>query len=205
MPPPLARLKALLHKGLTHTAPLWPLVRVAYRWVKRAAQMLANAQQLHGSGVKRHLRALLGAMARHQQRSGPALASMLEHFRKVTQSYWPGLFHCYQIAELPRTNNDLEQFFGAHRHHERRATGRKGASPALVLRGAVQIVSWAATRLRAFQGEELAPSNPQAWQALRRALDTRRQQRVHHRRFRRDPDAYLAALEKEFLQLILPP
>jgi hypothetical protein len=194
----------MLHKGLTQTAQLWPLVRVAYRWVKRAAQMLANAQQLQGTGGKRHLRALLGAMAHHQQRSCPSLASMLGHFCKVTQSYWPGLFHCYEVPGVPRTNNDLEQFFGAHRHHERRATGRKGASPALVLRGSVQIVSWAATRLRSFQGEELAPHNLRAWQELRHALDTRRQQRVHRRRFRRDPDAYLAALEKELLQLILP-
>jgi hypothetical protein len=194
----------MLHNGLTPTAQLWPLVRVAYRWVKRAAQILANAQQLQGTGVKRHLRALLGAMAHHQQRSCSALASMLGHFRKVPQSYWPGLFHCYAVPGVPRTNNDLEQFFGDHRHHERRATGRTGTSPALVLRGTVQIVSWAATRLRSFQGEELAPHNLRAWQELRHALDTRRQQRVHRRRFRRDPDAYLAALEKELLQLTLP-
>ena len=74
---------------------------------------------------------------------------MLAHFRKVTRSYWPGLFHCYHIADLPRTNNDLEQFFGAHRYHERRTTGRTGASPALVLRGAVQMTARAATQLAA--------------------------------------------------------
>jgi hypothetical protein len=205
VPAPLVRLKSILQQGLTQTAQLWPLVRAAYRWVKRAAQILANAHQLDGTGVKRHLRALLGAMARHQQRSCPSLAAMLGHFRKVTQSYWPGLFPCYQVPNLPRTNNDLEQFFGAHRHHERRTTGRKGASPALVLRGAGQIVSWAATRLRTFQGAELAPHQIRAWQELRHELDSRRQQRVHRRRFRRDPDAYLAALEKELIQLILPP
>lgn len=204
MPTPLTRLKALLSQGLTHTAQLWPLVRAAYRWVKRAAQILANAQQLDGAGVKRHLRALLGAMTRHQHLSCPALAAMLTHFRKVTQSYWPGLFHCYSVPDLPRTNNDLEQFFGAHRYHERRATGRKGASPALVLRGSVQLVAYAATRLRPFTGEELAPDQIQTWQELRHDLDRRRQQRVHRRRFRRDPDAYLAALEKGLLQLSLP-
>jgi hypothetical protein len=204
LPTPLARLKAILSQGLTQTAQLWPLVRAAYRWVKHAARILANAQQLDGAGVKRHLRALLGAMTRHQQLSCPALATMLTNFRKVTQSYWPGLFHCYQIPDLPRTNNDLEQFFGAQRHHERRATGRKGASPALVLRGAVQFMSWAATRLRSWHGEELAPRNLRAWQELRHDLDRRRQQRVHRRRLRRDPDAYLAALEKGLLQLILP-
>lgn len=130
---------------------------------------------------------------------------MLAHFHKVTRSYWPGLFHCYHRSDVPRTNNDLEQFFGAHRYHERRATGRKGASPALVLRGAVRMAACAATRLRSFAGEELAPKNLQNWQALRQQLESRRQQRVRRARFRRNPDAYLKMLEKDLLQLILPP
>lgn len=180
-------------------------MRAAYEWVKRVAAILANAQEGDGNGVKRHFRALLGAMARHQNRSAPPLAAMLAHFRNVTRSYWPGLFHCYDLAELPRTNNDLEQFFGASRYHERRTTGRKGASPALVVRGTVRMAACATTRLRPFKGEELAPDNLQAWKALRLQLDSRRQQRVHRSRFRRHPDAYLAALEKQLLQLILPP
>jgi hypothetical protein len=36
----------------------------------------------------------------------------MDHFRKVTRSYRPRLFGCYDVAGLPRTNNDLEQFFG---------------------------------------------------------------------------------------------
>jgi hypothetical protein len=173
--------------------------------VQRVAEILANAPELDGDSVKRHLRALLGAMAKHQHRSAPILAAMLAHFQKVTRSYWPGLWHCYHIAELPRTNNALEQWFGAHRYHERRATGRKGASPALVLRGSVRMAACAATRLRPFTDEELAPNTPHKWQALRQQLENRRQQRVRRSRFRRHPEAYLAALEKDLLQLILPP
>jgi hypothetical protein len=205
LPKALKRLQCLLHQALAHTALLWPLVRAAYEWVKRVAAILANAQEGDGNGVKRHFRALLGAMARHQNRSAPPLAAMLAHFRKVTRSYWPGLFHCYDLAELPRTNNDLEQFFGAYRYHERRTTGRKGASPTLVLRGMVRMAACAATRLRPFKGEELAPDNLQEWKALRHQLESRRQQRVHRYRFRRHPDTYLAALEKQLLQLSLPP
>jgi hypothetical protein len=65
-------------------------VRAAYHWVKRVAAILANTKELNGNGVKRHLRALLGAMARAHHRSAPPLAAMLAHFRKVTRSYWPG-------------------------------------------------------------------------------------------------------------------
>ena len=43
----------------------------------------------------------------------------LKQFVKVTRSYWPGLFACYESSDLPRTNNDLEHTFGSHRYHER--------------------------------------------------------------------------------------
>lgn len=181
------------------------MVRAAYEGVKRVSNILQNAHDLDGTSVKRQFRALLGAMAHHQHRNAPPLASMLAHFRKVTRSYWPGLFHCDQISELPRTNNDLEQFFGAHRYHERRTTGRKGASPALVLRGSVKMAACAATRLQPFAAEDLAPAHLHEWKTLRQQLASRQQQRVRRSRFRRDPQTYLAALEKQLLQLILPP
>jgi hypothetical protein len=180
-------------------------VHAASDWGKRVAKILANATAFDGNTIKCHLRALLGALAKHRNRSAPPLAAMLAHCQKVTRSYWPGLFHCAQLSEVPRTNNDLEQCFGAHRYHERRATGRKGASPALGLRGAVRMAACAATRLRSFAGEERTPENLENWQALRQQLESRRQRRVHRYRFRRNPDAYLEMLEKELLQLILPP
>ena len=57
-------------------------------------------------------------------------------FLKVTKSYWKGLFRCYRFPRtLPRTNNDLEHHFGIARYDERRASGRRNASPAMVVRG----------------------------------------------------------------------
>lgn len=180
-------------------------MRAASHWVRRVAERLANATALDGDGVKRHWRALLGAMTKHPHRSAPILAAMLAHFHQVTRRYWPGLCQCDRIAALPRTNNALEPLFGAHRDHERRATGRTGASPALVLRGSVRWAACAAPQLRPWAGEELAPENTQKWQALQEQLETRRPQRVRRYRFRRHPAAYLAALEKNLLQLMLPP
>jgi hypothetical protein len=204
LPKDLGRLKTILQRGLDATAALWPDVRVAYSWVHRVAHLLANDEHQTATAVKRRVQGLLGAMTRHQA-AASSLAPALVHFRKVTHSYWPGLFHCYSIPDLPRTNNDLEQFFGAYRYHDRRTTGRKVAAPSLVLSGAMRLVAAAATRLRAFSAEELAPENVSAWQALRQERDTRRQQRTLHRRFRRDPVAYLTKLEADLLKLILPP
>jgi hypothetical protein len=204
LPKALGRLKTLLRRGLDATAVLWPDVRVAYGWVHRVAHVLNNDDQDSAAVVKRRLQGLLGAMTRHHAKAG-ALTSAGDHFLKVSRSYWPGLFHCYSIPDLPRTNNELEQFFGAHRCHERRTTGRKGATPGLVLRGSVRLVAWAATRIRPFASEELVPETVSAWQDLRHALETRRHQRTQRRRFRRDPASYLATLEADLLKLILPP
>jgi len=204
LPKALGRLKTILRRGLDATAALWPEVRVAYGWVHRAAHILNNDAQGTEAAVKRRLHGLLGAMGQHQAKAG-SLAPAVGHFLKVSRSYWPGLFHCYSVPDLPRTNNDLEQFFGAYRYHERRATGRKVASPAVVLRGAVRLIACAATRLRPFASEELVPDSVSAWQELRHNLETRRHQRTQRRRFRRDPASYLANLEADFLQLSVPP
>ena len=153
--------------------------------------------------VRRRLDGLLGAMARHRAKAGP-LAEAVEHFRKVSRSYRPGLFHCYAVADLPRTNNGLEQLFGSYRRHERRATGRKTASSATVLRGPVRIIAAVATRLRRQDAGDLAGVDRQRWREVRAGLERRRHARVLRAQFRRDPAAYLSRLEQLLCQPALP-
>ena len=105
---------------------------------------------------------------------------------------------------LPRTNNDLEQLFGSQRYHERRATGRKAASPAAVLRGEVRLIAATATRVRPPTARELSRVNREQWSMLRQRLDQRRHARTLRTRFRRDPTAYLAELEQRACQQTLP-
>ncbi|MBW4640564.1 MAG: hypothetical protein KME05_20510 [Gloeocapsa sp. UFS-A4-WI-NPMV-4B04] len=50
-------------------------------------------------------------MSAHKTSVGYLLEGVI-HFLKVTASYWSGLFHCYSVPGLPRTNNDLEHIFG---------------------------------------------------------------------------------------------
>ena len=203
-PQPLVRLQTLLQRGVTKTASRWPEVRGASRGGHRAAHVLTNEAHRTGAAVKRRLGGLRGALTQHRAAAG-ALAPALAHCLKVSRSDWPGLFYCSAVPELPRTNNALEPCVGAHRSHERRATGRQGASPALVLRGAVQLLAARATRLRGFAAWERAPEEGSDWTSLRHARDTRRQRRILRRRFRRNPDASLMALEAALLKLTLPP
>jgi hypothetical protein len=152
--------------------------------------------------------ALLTEMQRRRDDAG-YLAPAIDRFLKVTASYTPGLFHCYTVDGLPPTDNDLEHVFGATRHHERRTTGRKVASPALVLRGPVRVVAAVATqrRDRPFGEADLRPRCPAdltRWRQLRGELAHRQHARRAQLRFRRMPEAYLRALEDRLLQSGLP-
>jgi len=193
----------LITRGLERTAALWPDIERAHAWVHQVAHILNNHDADSAVIVRRRFNGLLAAMHRHRGKTG-TLADAIGHFRKVARSHRPGLFHCYAVPGLPRTNNDLEQLLGAQRYHERRASGRKAASPATVLRGEVRLIAATATRLRPIAARELGRVSREAWTALRRRLDQRRHARTLRTRFRRDPDAYLAALEQQACQLTLP-
>lgn len=100
-------------------------IQTAFGFVHRAAAILDNPREQRGSAVRRRYRAFLRNVAGATKRAGK-LQAALRHFLKVTRSYWPGLFHCYDVPDLPRTNNGLEQLFGSTRHHERRCTFSQG-------------------------------------------------------------------------------
>jgi hypothetical protein len=114
--------------------------------VHRAAHILANEKNLRVEELRRDYRRLLAEISSTREQAGD-LSGAVSLFLKVTKSYWIGLFQCYRYPQgtLPRTNNDLEHCFGSVRYAERRASGRKGASPAMVVRGSVRVVAALAT------------------------------------------------------------
>jgi hypothetical protein len=198
----LRRLHVTLRQALAAAGEAFAPLYLAFGWVHRAAHILGQ-DHLGGAAVRGQLGGLLGAMRRHRA-SVDALAPAVDHFLKVSRSYWPGLFACYDTPDLPRTNNDLERAFGSHRYHERRATGRKGASPSLVLRGAATLVAGLATRQHEVTAADLAGADRVEWARVRAELEVRRERRVERRRFRQDPDAYLHDLENKLIQSRLP-
>jgi hypothetical protein len=182
---------------------MWPSIRLLYSWVHRAAHILNNEQGLGVEELRRDYRHLLCKMLSRQEEAGE-LAGAVSLFLKVTKSYWERLFSCYRYPELPRTNNDLEHCFGSVRYGERRASGRKGASPALVVRGSVRVVAAIATPPEGLTAADIRPADIEGWRALRASLDQRRESRRAQLRFRRDPEAYLQRLEEQLLKQSLP-
>lgn len=175
---------------------------LAFGWVHRAAHLLGQ-DGVGGGAARRQLSGRLGAMRRHREPVGE-WGGAVDHFRKATRSYWPGRFAGYDTPDLPRTNNDLEPAFGSHRYHERRATGRKGASPALVWRGSARRVAGLGTRAGAGTAKDLAGADRDEWERVRAELEERRPRRVERRRFRRDPEGDLNGLENQLIQSRLP-
>jgi len=203
LPARLGRLRRILQRGLQETAAWFPPVRSAFAWVKRVARLLANEARHSGAALRRRLRRLLRRM-KQRANDDSTLRTILGHFVKVSQSYIPGLFACYDVPHLPRTNNDLEHLFGSHKYHERRASGRKSASPGLVVRGSVRVIAALATRLRPDEPVKLSSKLVALWRRLRSKLERRREARRQQSRFRRNPLSYLNGLEKELIQLALP-
>ena len=182
---------------------MWPAIEQAYALVHQAAHVLANHDHESGEIVRERYEQVL-TLIREQQASPGALGEALSTFLKKTESYWPGLFHCYDIADLPRTNNELEHCFGSVRYGERRASGRRGAIAALVVRGPVRVLTALALQRQCFLPRALAFADPEAWYSMREQLAFRREARRKQLRFRKDPAAYLAALEEVLLKTGLP-
>jgi len=166
--------------------------------VYQAAHILANHEQETGAQVREAYLAWIAQM-QEQKASLGELSTAIDHFVEITENFAAGLFQCYDVKGLPRTNNDLEHCFGVARVHERRATGRRGAIPGVVVRGSVRVITAVVTKERSFSAEELRPSDYQRWRDLRAHLQQCEETRRRQFRFRKDPVAYLAALEAQLL------
>ncbi len=197
---------AILDKALAATAELWPRLAAIFAWIAEAAAILDNPLQYPGATVRARYQALSERLSAHLSTpAGEPIRAWASHFLKITRSYWPGLFHCYDVAGLPRTDNDLEHLFGRLRHRERRITGRKVATPGLIVRGSVRVFAALLTWLQPPSPAQLGQVDPAVWREERRQLDKLRQARVLQRRFRQHPEPYLAALEERLVKLSLPP
>ncbi len=177
---------------------MWPPLQKASHLVRQAAQILTNHEQQTGAQVRKHYLAFVEHMQGQQADLRP-LGEAMAHFCQMTHNFAHGLFQCYNVEGLPCTNNKLEQCFGVARVHERRATGRRGAIPGVVVRGSVRVVAAVTSKQHLFSAEELQPRDYLQWRKLRAQLQQREECRRQQFRFRKDPERYLAALETQLL------
>ena len=117
-----------------------------------------------------------------------------------------GLYHCYDVPGLPRTDNDMEQFYRRVKTEQRRITGRKRADAFVVRVGGFAVYATAASTLpEATLHAQLSAVPADEWQHQRVTLRANQDRQAKMRRFRRRRDAYLADLEARWTALALPP
>jgi hypothetical protein len=170
-----------------------------------------------GTAVRARVEACLDELtARCHDGHGDEIAAWLrpkvEHVATVLRRLGDGLYHCYDVPGLPRTDNDMEQFYRRLKTEQRRITGRKRADAFVVRVGgfavyatamATATAAGAATEATLLQQLGAVPADE--WQRERRTLRANQDRQTKMRRFRLHPDAYLAALEARWTCLTLPP
>ena len=125
--PRLAHLYQGLQAALAPFAASYQELHQGAVWLRDMAYILepVAALPLPGAQVAGQLRTYLDTVLRLPDVT-PTLQSFRLHLDQVSRSYWSGLFHCYDVPGLPRTNNALESHFRETRRRLLRITGQKG-------------------------------------------------------------------------------
>src|SRR3989475_10125863 len=110
--PRLAQLYQGLRAALSPFAETYHALHQGAAWLRDIAYIFepVPAHPLSAEVVAGQLRSYLDTVQR-QPKGAPALETFGRHLDTVSRSYWPGLFHCYEVPGLPRTNNELESHF----------------------------------------------------------------------------------------------
>ena len=140
--PQLVTLQQGLHSALHSIQATYNLLAEAAEWLKKIADLLdPEGKPTHsGEQVRYALFALLDEIQATRQ-PDPFLRQVFNHIQKTTLNYAPGLFHCYDVPGLPRTNNERESEFRDLYRRLLRTTGQKALSRRIIQRqGAWELI-----------------------------------------------------------------
>ena len=170
-------------------------------WLRDIAYILEPSQARPRSAkqVASQLRGYLDTV-RHRPDLPPTVATFGAHLDKVSRSYWPGLFHCYEVPGLPRTNNELESRFHDTTRRLLRTTGQKGLTQrTLQHQGAWELLLCPSTEAELLDALPQTPSEDLAQERQRFA--EHRQRFAMKSRSRRQTQAQFAQLRQKWSAL----
>lgn len=133
--PQLVQLQQGLLASLQIVQTNYTLLRQAADWLAHIADLLDPTGKPSRSAVQvqQTLLAYLEQIKIISQ-GKPGLQPFFRTIQKTTLSYAPGLFHCYDMPDLPRTNNDRESDFRDLNRRLLRTTGQKGLTRRILQR-----------------------------------------------------------------------
>lgn len=133
--PQLAQLQQGLCAALQLVQTNYSLLCQVENWLEQIADLLDPAEKPLRSAqqVQKTLFAYLDKIETISNQQ-PGLQPFFQTIQKTTLSYAPGLFHCYDIPGLPRTNNARESDFRDLNRRLLRTTGQKGLTRRIIQR-----------------------------------------------------------------------
>ncbi|MBN2388616.1 MAG: transposase [Anaerolineales bacterium] len=176
--PLLTQLQQGLQNALQTYQPDYAILRQAGDWLEDISALLNPQDKAVRSGnqVKQALLDYLDKIQPESQ-AAPNLKRFFHTIQKTTRSYAPGIFHCYDVPGLPRTNHDRESEFRDLNRRLLRTTGQKGLTKRILQReGAWELIPRPASleqTIKAFSQVE-----PEEFQKERQRV------RIHRNRFR---------------------
>jgi hypothetical protein len=125
----------------------------------------------------------------------PSVQQLGAHLDTVSRSYWPGLFHCYDVPGLPRTNNELESRFRDTSRRLLRTTGQKGLTQRTLQRqGAWELLPRPSTEADIL--DALPHTSPEELAQERQRFAAHRRRFAMQSRSRRQTQAQCAQLRR---------
>lgn len=212
--PRLARLRTLIGRAEQRCGERAVELRQAHNWLLEIARRLEPSVVVEsgrpptGAEVRARVETYLDDIAAAVAKGSISawLQQPVEHLRTVLLRLGDGLYHCYDVPGLPRTNNDLEQFYRRVKASERRITGHRRSDTFVVRVGGFAV--YAVTASETSESElqrQLATVSANDWQRERAVLRANQERQTKMRRFRLHRDAYLADLEARWGQLVRSP
>lgn len=199
--PQLVELQQGLRTALQRVQPNYKLLRQAGDWLMDIADLLDPAEKPPRSSDQVQ-EDMLNYLVKIEAVSNlhPDLQPFFQTILKTTFSYASGLFHCYDLPGLPRTNNARESDFRDLNRRLLRTTGQKGLTRRIIQRsGAWELLHRPATlqnTIRAFN--QIAP--PDLKKEQQRIRQHRDRFRLHTRSAKQS-SLQLSKLEQRWANL----
>jgi hypothetical protein len=199
--PALVTIHRALQPILHSIQATYSLLCEAAEWLKKIASILEPEGKLVRSGQQVHQELFTFLQEVQTTRTAdPFLRKTFHAIRNTTLRYAPGLFHCYDIPDLPRTNNDRESEFRDLQRRLLRTTGQKGLSHRILQRtGAWELIPHPDSLPATIQA--VSQVTPHDFHIERRRLLLHRHRFKFHTRSAKQSHLQLLRLEQRWLAL----
>jgi hypothetical protein len=199
--PRLQQLRAGLRQALKTVRADYRDLRLAADWLYQIAETLDPDRKPTRTSqeVQTEWQAVLETI-RTESETQPRLKPYAETIRTVSVSYAPGLFHPYDLAELPRTNNARESEFRDLQRRLLATTGQRGATKRWIQRsGAWELIPGPSTLRETIQ--VLTQVAPYEFQQEQQRVRAHRRRFRMHTRSAKQSDAQLKDLVRRWKML----